>query len=58
LFPEQLMRLAQTAKLVEPRQFQILPLNADGGGDVVPNQIQPRELLATEFDAGLERILV
>jgi len=35
------MRFAQAAALVEGRQFQILRLNADGGGDVVANQIQP-----------------
>jgi hypothetical protein len=49
LFAEELMSFAQTAALVEWREFQILRLDADGRGDVVADEIQPRELLGAEI---------
>src|ERR1017187_9481894 len=50
---EQLMRLAQAAALVERREFQILRLNAQAGGDVVADEVKPGELLGREGRAGL-----
>ena len=52
LLAEELMRFAQAAALVKRREFQILRLNADGCGDVLANQIQPRELFGRKRDAG------
>src|SRR5204863_5932067 len=43
-----LMRLTQSAALVERGEFQILRLDADRRGDVVADQIQPRELFGVE----------
>ena len=48
MFAEQLMHFAQAATLVERRQFQILRLNADGSGNMVANQIEPRELFCAK----------
>ena len=53
LFAEKLMRFAQAAALIERGEFQVLGLDADGGGDVIADQMQPGELFGREDRAGL-----
>ena len=42
------MRLAKSAALIERGEFQILRLDADGGGDVVADEPEPGQLLRRE----------
>ena len=43
-FSKQLVGLAEAAALVERREFQIFRVNAQAGGDVVADQVEPGEL--------------
>ena len=47
------MRFAQAAALVERGEFQILRLDAQAGGDVVADEVEPGELLGREGCARL-----
>src|SRR4051812_37368030 len=47
------MRFSQSAALTERRVIEIVRLDAQAGGDVVANEIQPGELVGAKFDARL-----
>ena len=47
------MCFAQTAALAERRVFKILRLDADGRGDVVADEAEPRQLLGRDDGTGL-----
>ena len=48
---EQQMRFAESAALVERGEFKILRVNAQAGGDVVADEIEPGELVGTKRHA-------
>lgn len=48
LFPKQLMCLAESAALDERRVIEIVRLDAQAGGDVVADQMQPGKLVRVE----------
>src|SRR5437660_10047085 len=46
------MRFAETSTLLKRREFQIVRLDGHTRGDVIPNEIDPRELLRRESYSG------